>query len=119
MNQETSKLHKDLSKIIVLDVISAQTNEDILLESLLGALNMARVDAVYEFKGNSFLATLRSEEKALKPSKIRELSLPSHLGLCVFFIAPWTMEIGEVGEAWEKDRFSLFGTSLYMPGLGR
>lgn len=39
LTQETSKLRKDLSKIIVLDVISGQTTDDILLEFLLGALN--------------------------------------------------------------------------------
>lgn len=96
LTQETSKLRKDLSKIIVLDVISGQTTDDILLEFLLGALNTPRVDAVYEFRGNSFLATLNSEEEALKASKIGDLSLPSEMGPCVFSISPWSADIRSV-----------------------
>lgn len=69
LTQETLKLRKELSKIIVLDVISGQTSEDILLEFLPGALNTPRVDAAYEFRGNLFLATLNSKEEAIKASK--------------------------------------------------
>lgn len=76
MTQETSKLRKELSKIIVLNVIFSQTNEDILLEFLPRALNTSRVVAVYKIKGNSYLSTLSSEEEAIKVSKISELSLP-------------------------------------------
>lgn len=107
LTQETSKLRKELSKIIVLDVVSGQTNEDILLEFLPGALNTPRVDAVYEFRGNSYLATLCSEEEALKASKIGDLSLPSRLGPCVFSISQWTAEVGSVGAATGKGQVLL------------
>lgn len=99
LTQETVRLRKDLAKIIVLDVISGQTSEEILLEFLPGALNTPRVEAVYEFRGNSFLATLCSEEEAIKASKFAELSLPSRMGPCVVSISPWTAEVGSVGSA--------------------
>ncbi|KAH7667215.1 Aldehyde dehydrogenase N-terminal protein [Dioscorea alata] len=102
LTQETSKLRKDLAKIIVLDVISGQTSEDILLEFLPGALNTPRVDAVYDFKGNSYLATLSCEAEAIKACKIGELSLPSKMGPCVISIKPWSAEIGSVGSATGK-----------------
>lgn len=92
-------MRKDLAKNIVLDVISGQTSEDILLEFLPGALNMPRVEAMYEFQGNSFLAILCSEEEAIKASKVVELSLPSRMGLCVISILPWTAEVGSIGSA--------------------
>lgn len=99
LTQETVRLRKDLAKIIVLDVISGQTSEEILLEFLPGALNTPRVEAVYEFRGNSFLATLCSKEEAIKASKLAELSLPSRMGPCVVSISPWTVEVGSVGSA--------------------
>lgn len=99
LSQETSKLRRELSKIIVLDIVSGQTNEDILREFLPGALNTPRVEAVYEFKDNSYLATLVSEEEAIKASRIGELSLPSKLGPCVFTIKHWSADIGSVGSA--------------------
>lgn len=99
LTQETSKLRKDLAKIIVLDIISGQTSEEILLEFLPGALNTPRVEAVYEFKGNSFLASLCSEEEAIKASKIGEFSFPSKMGPCVISIKPWSPEIGSMGSA--------------------
>lgn len=107
LTQETSKLQKKLAKIIVLDVMSGQTNEDILLEFLSGALNTPRVDAVYEFRDNSYLATLCSEEEALKVSNIGNLSFPSRLGPCDFSISPWTVEVGSVGAATGKGQVLL------------
>lgn len=102
LNQEIAKLRKELAKIVVLDIISGQTIDDILLKFLPGALNIPRVEAVYEFKGNSYLATLSSENEAIKASKIGELSLPSKLGPCVISIKPWSAEIGSVGSATGK-----------------
>ncbi|KAH7682449.1 Zinc finger CCHC-type protein [Dioscorea alata] len=99
LTQETSKLRKDLAKIIVLEIISGQTSEDILLEFLPGALNTPRVDAVHDFKGNSFLATLSCEAEAIKACKIGELSFPSKIGPCIISIKPWSAEIGSVGSA--------------------
>lgn len=107
LTQETSKLRKELAKIVVLDVISGQTNDEILLEFLPGALNTPRVDAVYEFRGSSFLATLCSEEEAIRASKIGELSLPSRLGQYVFSISLWTAEVGSVGAASGKGQVLL------------
>lgn len=105
--QETAKLRKDLSKVMVVDIISGQTNEDILLEFLPGALNTPRVEAVYEYRGNSFLASLSSKEEAVKASKVGEISLPSRMGPCVFFISPWTADIGAVGAASGKGQVLL------------
>lgn len=102
LSQKTSKLRRELAKIVVLDIISSQTNEELLLEFLPGALNMPRVGAIYDFKGNSYLATLCSDAEAIKASKIGELSLSSKLGPCVISIKPWTVEIGSVGLATEK-----------------
>lgn len=45
---------------------------------------------------------LSSEEKAIKASKISELSLPSKMGPCVISIKPWLVEIGFVGSATGK-----------------
>lgn len=92
-------MRKDLAKIIILDVISGQTSEDLLLEFFPGALNTPRVEAVYEFQGNSFLVTLCSEEEAIKTSKVAELSLPSRMGSCIISISPWTAEVGSIGSA--------------------
>lgn len=102
LSQETAKLRRELAKIIVLDIISGQTNEELLLDFLPGALNTPRVDAVHDFKGNSYLATLCSEAEAIKASKIGELSFSSKMGPCVISIKPWTAEIGSVGSATGK-----------------
>lgn len=99
LTQETSKLRKELAQIIISDVISGQTIKEILMEFLPGVLNTLRVDVVYEFKGNSFLATLCSEEEATKASKNGDMSLPSRLVPCMFTISPWTAEVGSVGAA--------------------
>lgn len=119
LSQETSKLQKELVKVIVLDIISGQTSDDILLEFLPGALNKPRVDAVYEIKGNSYLGTLCSEKEALKASKIGELGLPLRLGPCVISISKWTAEVGSVGKRLEGANFSSFGASRGMHGRGR
>ncbi|XP_039139731.1 uncharacterized protein LOC120277049 [Dioscorea cayenensis subsp. rotundata] len=107
LTQETTKLRKDLAKIIVIEIISGQTSDEILLEFLPGVLNTPRVDAVYEFRGNSFLATLCREEEAIKASKVPELSLPSKMGPCVISISPWTVEVGFVGSASGKGQVLL------------
>lgn len=99
LTQETSKLRKELAKIVVIDTISGQTSDEILLEFLQGALNTPRVDAIYEFRGNSFLASPSSEAEAIKAGKIGELSLPSKMGPCVLSFKPWFAEIGSVGSA--------------------
>lgn len=98
LSQETSKLRKELAKVIVLEVISGQTSDEILLEFLPGALNTPRVDTVYEFRGNSYLASLCSEG---------ELSLPSRLGPCVISISPWTADVGSIGAASGKGQVLL------------
>lgn len=77
------------------------------MDFLPGALNTPRVDAVYEFRENSFIATLSSEEEAVKASKIAELSLPSRMGPCVLSISPWTVEIGSIGAASGKGQVLL------------
>lgn len=112
LTQETSKLRKDLAKVIVLDIVSGQSNEEILLEFLPGALNTPRVDEVYVFRGNSFLATLCNEEEAIKASKIGDLSLPSRLGPCVMSISPWSAEVRSVGAASGKGQVLLIWNLL-------
>ncbi|XP_039119044.1 uncharacterized protein LOC120255245 [Dioscorea cayenensis subsp. rotundata] len=102
LTEETSKLKKELAKIIVIDTVSGQTSDEILLEFLPGALNTPRVDAVYEFRGSSFLASLSSEAEVIKASKIGELSLPSKMEPCVLSFKPWSAEIGSVGSASSK-----------------
>lgn len=70
-------------------------------------LNTPRVDAVYEFRGNSFLATLCSKQEVSKVSEFGDLSFPSKLGHCVLSISSWMTKVGSVGAASRKDQFLL------------